>query len=68
MLTLLIVPSSFSLALGVERGIGSRLSRRLLSYRPGDEHAPAIDHPTRPALARGPGRIGYDDPGSAPAE
>ena len=67
-LTLLIVPSSFSLALGVERAIGSRLSRGLLSYKPGDESAPAIDHPTRPVLASSQGRIGYEDHGSQPAE
>jgi multidrug efflux pump subunit AcrB len=51
LLTLLIVPASFSLALGVENWVGPRLGRRLLSYRPGDEHGPAIEHK--------PGRIGY---------
>lgn len=46
LLTLLIVPASFSLALGVENWIGPRLGRRLLSYRPGDEHGPGptIEH------------------------
>ena len=65
-LTLLIVPASFSLAVGVEGWIGPRLGRRLLSYRPGDEDGPpAIDHQTvRP--------IGYagdrPDGGTQPAE
>ena len=49
-LTLLIVPASFSLAVGVEGWVGPRLGRRLLSYRPGDEDGPpAIEHePVRP--------------------
>ncbi|GGO91742.1 efflux RND transporter permease subunit [Stakelama pacifica] len=61
-LTLLIVPAGFSLAVGLERWIGPRLSRRLLTYRPGDDGS-AIEH--RPG-----GRIGYDpDPDSPrPAE
>jgi multidrug efflux pump subunit AcrB len=63
MLTLLIVPATFSLAVGVERWIGPRLSRRLLTYKPGDEGpgTPVIDH--QPG-----GRIGYRDEGTAPAE
>ena len=60
-LTLLIVPSSFSLAIGIERWIGPKLGRRLLSYRPGDDGTPVIDH--QPG---GRGTIGYDDP--QPAE
>ena len=66
LLTLLIVPSSFSLALGVERSIGSRLGRRLLSYRPGDDGTPVIEggHP-RPALGGTAGRLGYDPDGQA---
>lgn len=36
-LTLVIVPAAFSLALGVEQWLGPRLSRRLLTYRPGDD-------------------------------
>ncbi|WNO53874.1 efflux RND transporter permease subunit [Stakelama saccharophila] len=64
-LTLLIVPATFSLAVGIERWIGPRLSRRLLTYRPGDEHGagPAIEY------QRG-GRIGHGDDGagSQPAE
>ncbi|MCC2977184.1 efflux RND transporter permease subunit [Sphingomonas sp. PL-96] len=65
MLTLLIVPATFSLAVGVERWIGPRLSRRLLTYKPGDEGPgmPVIDH--QPG-----GRIGYrgEGEGTAPAE
>ncbi|MWU10177.1 AcrB/AcrD/AcrF family protein, partial [Escherichia coli] len=50
-LTLLIVPSSFSLALGIERAIGSKLGRRLLTYRPGDDGSPLIEAgPSRPSL------------------
>jgi multidrug efflux pump subunit AcrB len=66
LLTLLIVPATFSLAVGVERWVGPRLSRRLLTYRPGDE-IPAgsvIDH--HPG-----GHIGYrgdGHEGTAPAE
>lgn len=37
LLTLVIVPATFSLALGIEEWIGPRLGRRLLTYRPGDE-------------------------------
>jgi multidrug efflux pump subunit AcrB len=36
-LTLVIVPASFSLAMGIERWIAPRLGRRLLTYRPGDD-------------------------------
>ncbi|MBX9816013.1 MAG: efflux RND transporter permease subunit [Sphingomonas sp.] len=43
LLTLLIVPASFSLAVGIEGWIGPRLSRRLLTYKPGDEHGPMIE-------------------------
>jgi multidrug efflux pump subunit AcrB len=55
-LTLLIVPASFSLATGLERWIGPKIGRRLLTYRPGDEDGPTgrtIEH--RPG-----GRIGYN--------
>lgn len=66
LLTLLIVPAAFSLAIAVEGWVGPRLSRRLLTYRPGDDGSavpPAIEH--KPG-----GRIGYhpDEPGSQPAE
>ena len=64
-LTLLIVPAAFSLSIAVERWVGPRLSKRLLTYRPGDDHGdtpPVIDH--QPG-----GRIGYrGDEGSQPAE
>ncbi len=39
-LTLVIVPASFSLAMGIERWIGPRIGRRLLTYRPGDDMLP----------------------------
>jgi multidrug efflux pump subunit AcrB len=68
-LTLLIVPSSFSLALGVERAIGSKLGRRLLTYRPGDDGVPVIEGgPARPALGAAAGRIGFDPDAPRPAE
>ncbi|MBN8809623.1 MAG: efflux RND transporter permease subunit [Sphingomonas sp.] len=47
-LTLLIVPASFSLAIGIEGWLGPKLSRRLLTYRPGDEDRPAIEHDQAP--------------------
>lgn len=61
-LTLLIVPASFSIAHGLESWMGPKLRKSLLTYRPGDEHEPpAIDHT--------PGsRIGYDDGDVRPAE
>ncbi|MGN7998065.1 efflux RND transporter permease subunit [Sphingomonas sp. 22176] len=37
LLTLVIVPALFSLAVGLEGWLGPRLSRRLLTYRPGDD-------------------------------
>ncbi|HEU0043996.1 efflux RND transporter permease subunit [Sphingomonas sp.] len=68
-LTLLIVPSSFSLALGVERAIGAKLGRRLLTYRPGDDGLPVIDGgPPRPALGATSGRLGFDPDAPRPAE
>ncbi|GAA4770479.1 efflux RND transporter permease subunit [Stakelama sediminis] len=62
-LTLLLVPAIFSLAIGLERWIGPRISRRLLTYRPGDEGdgGPTIEH--RPG-----GHIGYDGKAPDPAE
>ncbi|QKR99470.1 efflux RND transporter permease subunit [Sphingomonas sp. CL5.1] len=69
LLTLLIVPASFSLAIGIERRIGPWLGHRLLTYRPGDEGIPAIDHvPGGGPLPAPRGRIGYGDGGSQPAE
>ena len=37
LLTLVIVPATFSLALQIEGWAGPRLSRRLLTYKPGDD-------------------------------
>ncbi len=63
-LTLLIVPAAFSLAVGVERWIGPRLGRRLLTYTPGDElgsGGPVIEGPAGgPALPPATGKLGYD--------
>ena len=60
-LTLLIVPALFSLALGAESAIGAKLGRRLLTYRPGDDGTPVIESgPARPALGGASGRLGYD--------
>jgi hypothetical protein len=61
-LTLLIVPASFSLAVGIEAWLGPKLGRRLLTYRPGDDGSTVID--TRPDAPR---PIGYDG-GPQPAE
>ncbi|SDA36493.1 efflux RND transporter permease subunit [Sphingomonas sp. NFR15] len=49
-LTLLIVPALFSLAVGIERWAGPRLGRRLLTYRPGDDGQPLIEHDDTPRL------------------
>ncbi|MCM8729721.1 efflux RND transporter permease subunit [Hephaestia sp. GCM10023244] len=70
LLTLLIVPATFSLAVGVERWIGPKLGRRLLTYRPGDGDVPALDHHGGPALPGRRGAIGYrgDDEEPQPAE
>ena len=69
LLTLLIVPAGFSLAVGVESRMGSRLGRRLLTFRPGDDGATVIEGPAGgPRLTRGPGTIGYQGGGTQPAE
>ncbi|UVO50088.1 efflux RND transporter permease subunit [Sphingomonas sp. SUN019] len=69
LLTLIIVPAVFSLAVGVERRVGPWLGRRLLTYKPGDDAVPAIDHaPGGGAIAGPAGRIGYRDDGTQPAE
>ncbi|MGE4321888.1 MAG: efflux RND transporter permease subunit [Sphingobium sp.] len=47
-LTLVIVPATFSLATAMEQWIGARLGRRLLTYRPGDATAHAGRAGTRP--------------------
>ena len=39
LLTLIIVPAGFSLADGFEKRVGPWLRTRVLTYRPGDEHA-----------------------------
>jgi multidrug efflux pump subunit AcrB len=39
-LTLLIVPAAFSLAVGAEQKLGPRLRRRFLTYKPGDDVKP----------------------------
>jgi multidrug efflux pump subunit AcrB len=76
-LTLLIVPASFSLAVGIEQWIGPKLGRRLLTYRPGDDGLPVLDGPvleggpSRPALGQAAGRIAHRKPGDGdiqPAE
>ena len=58
-LTLLIVPAGFSLAIGIEAWIAPRLSRRLLTYQPGDDGSRVIDGPAgRPPIDyRGGGAI-----------
>jgi hypothetical protein len=63
-LTLLIVPGSFSLAIGIEQWAGPWLRRVLLTYRPGDEGKPVLDGPGGPkAIGHGTG-----DPEPHPAE
>ena len=68
LLTLLIVPAAFSLAIGIERRVGPWLGRRLLTYRPGDDGGALIEHgPPNDAIAAPHGRIGFRD-GADPAE
>jgi hypothetical protein len=45
-LTLLIVPAGFSLAVGAEQRFGPWLRRKLLTYKPGDE---GLSHAPQPA-------------------
>jgi multidrug efflux pump subunit AcrB len=45
LLTLLIVPAIFSLAVGAEQRIGPALRRIFLTYRPGDEDKAGVDRP-----------------------
>ncbi|WP_298674469.1 efflux RND transporter permease subunit [uncultured Sphingomonas sp.] len=69
LLTLLIVPASFSLAIGIERRIGPWLGHRLLTYRPGDDGHGLIDHvPGGGPLPAPYGRIGHGGDGPQPAE
>jgi multidrug efflux pump subunit AcrB len=44
-LTLLIVPAGFSLAVGAEQRLGPWLRRKLLTYKPGDEDRPLSHQP-----------------------
>ncbi|HEX8387552.1 MAG TPA: efflux RND transporter permease subunit [Sphingomonas sp.] len=69
-LTLLIVPATFSLAVGVEKWLGPRLGRRLLTYRPGDDGSEVIGlaGPAGPRLGPAQGKIGYGSDGVQPAE
>ncbi|TPG49038.1 efflux RND transporter permease subunit [Sphingomonas glacialis] len=69
-LTLLITPALFSLAVGVEARVGPYLRRNLLTYRPGDDLGPLIEnHPAGgPALPGAPPRIVYQGEGPHPAE
>lgn len=60
LLTLVIVPATFSLAVGIEEWVGSRLGKRLLTYRPGDDGQPVIDHDGTP------GKIGFRPGEGAP--
>ena len=68
-LTLLIVPAAFSLAVGIERYIGPRLGRSLLTYRPGDDGSEVIGladpHPSGPRLGPATSKLGD---GTQPAE
>lgn len=46
LLTLLIVPASFSLATDIEEWIGPRLRKRLLTFKPGDDRpSPEVPQP-----------------------
>ncbi len=65
LLTLLIVPSGFSLAVGIESMIGRRIGHRLISYRPGDAGPVIEGPPARPALAPATPKL---DDGTQPAE
>jgi hypothetical protein len=45
-LTLVIVPATFSLAIAIESWVGPRLGRGLLTYKPGDDKdRPVHPHP-----------------------
>ncbi|GAA0328243.1 efflux RND transporter permease subunit [Sphingomonas oligophenolica] len=69
LLTLLIVPASFSLAVGIERWVGPRLSRRLLTYQPGDDGSSVIEHyPAAAAITAPPSSIGHISDGIPPTE
>ncbi|MFZ2995708.1 efflux RND transporter permease subunit [Sphingobium sp.] len=44
-LTLVIVPATFSLAIGLENWVGPRLGRGLMTYKPGDDKGVPHPHP-----------------------
>jgi multidrug efflux pump subunit AcrB len=68
-LTLVIVPASFSLAVAIEAWAGPKIGRRLLTYRPGDDGRPVIDNDPRPPRIGGqPGTIIHGDGEPKPAE
>ena len=69
LLTLLIVPASFSLAVGIERWMAPWLARYLLTYRPGDESRPLLERDAATGRIAGrPGAIGYHGDDPQPAE
>jgi hypothetical protein len=39
-----MVPALFSLAVGLEQWLGPKLSRRLLTFKPGDDGSRVIGH------------------------
>jgi hypothetical protein len=45
LLTLVIVPASFSLAIGIEEWFGPRLRKRLLTFEPGDADGDKLAQP-----------------------
>jgi len=68
-LTLVIVPGSFSLAIAIEAWAGPKIGRRLLTYRPGDDGRPVIDNdPLPPRIGGRPGTIIHGDGEPKPAE
>jgi len=67
LLTLLIVPASFSLAVAIEAWAGPKIGRRLLTYRPGDDGRPVLDNdPLPPRIGGQPGTIVYRPGDEAP--
>ena len=70
LLTLLIVPAGFSIAVSIESWLGPRLSKRLLTYAPGDDGADLIEGGPAPRpIGQGPRPpIGYGGGATQPAE
>jgi hypothetical protein len=62
-LTLVIVPATFSLATGVEQWLGPKLRKGLLTYRPGDEEGSRVID-----LRPGGGQIDHRPDEPQPAE